>query len=247
MIVQIPTDAPLLLKAAAGSVLVLHIGGASLGLATGSVAILARKGGGLHNLAGRVFFGAMLSMGLAAAVTAPFIPDRVSAVMGLFVAYLAATAWAVVRRRPGQVGRFEGWAMLAAIGISAAFFSIGLIGGAMPGGVIDHEPSQIGFVAAAIVALAAVSDFRVLRAGGLAGPRRVARHLWRMSLALAIAWGSFAAQPKAQPEAIRGAPWLIIPALVVVGLMAFWMVRVRIVPALRRAARTRPDMAGAAA
>ncbi|MDB5476552.1 MAG: hypothetical protein JWP49_2063 [Phenylobacterium sp.] len=247
MIVQLPADAPLLLKAAAGSLLVVHIGGASLGLISGSVAMAARKGRRLHQAAGTVFFASMIAMGVAAAITAPFLPDRVSATMGVFVAYLAATAWAVVRRKPGRVGRFEAGAMLAALGVAAAFLSIALIGRTAPHGLLDGEPSQIGYVFALVAALAAVCDFRVLREGGLAGPRRTARHLWRMSLALAIAWGSFAGQPRAQPGALRGSPVLFIPALVVLGLLVFWMIRVRVAPGRRSGRRrTAPTVATAA-
>jgi hypothetical protein len=57
-----------------------------------------------------------------------------------------------------------------------------------------------------------------------------------MSLALAIAWGSFAGQPRAQPELVRGAPWLFLPALACLALLAFWMIRTRGPRRARRAA-----------
>jgi uncharacterized membrane protein len=227
MIVHLSPDAPLLIRAAASTALVLHIGGASLGMASGGVALIAPKGERLHRAAGNVFFGSMLTMSGVAAITAPLFPDRISAVMGLFTFYLTATAWAVVRRPPGQVGRFEAGAGLAALGIAAAFIALAVIGGGMPGGMLDDEPSQLGYVFGSVAALAAACDLGVIRRGGLSGAPRIARHLWRMCLALFIAWGSFAGQPRAQPGALRGSPYLFLPALAVLVLMVFWLVRVR--------------------
>lgn len=228
MIVHVSPDAPLLIRAMAGTALVLHIGGASLGMASGAVALFAPKGERLHRAAGNVFFVAMLTMSGVAAIVAPLFPDRISAVMGLFTFYLAATAWAVVRRPPGRVGRFEAGAGLAALGIAATFFALAVIGGQMPGGMLDDEPSQLGYVFGSVAALAAVCDLGVIRRGGLSGAPRIARHLWRMCLALFIAWGSFAGQPRAQPDALRGSPYLFLPALAVLALMVFWLLRTRL-------------------
>ena len=66
----------------------------------------------------------------------------------------------------------------------------------MPKGMLDGEPSQIGYVFAVVALIAAASDFSMIHRGGLAGAPRIARHLWRMCLALFIAWGSAAGQPR---------------------------------------------------
>ena len=227
MILHFSPDAPFLIRAAAGTALVLHIGGASLGMASGAVALIAPKGERLHRAAGNLFFVSMLTMSGIAAITAPLFPDRISAVMGVFTFYLTATAWAAVKRPAGQVGRFEAGAGLAVVGIAVAFLALAVIGGRMPGGMLDDEPSQLGYVFAVVAAIAAASDFRMVRRGGLSGGPRIARHLWRMCLALFIAWGSFAGQPRAQPDALRGSPYLFLPALAVLALMVFWLVRTR--------------------
>ena len=228
MIVQPPADAPILIKAAAAALLYTHIGGASLGLVSGTVAVVARKGERLHRAAGNVFFVSMLAMGAAAAITAPLLPDRLTGMMGLFVFYLTATAWAAVKRPPGRVGRFETGGLIMALAIVGAQAWLAAVGAASPGGLVDGEqPFALAIVVAAITALAAAMDLRVIRKGGLSGAPRIARHLWRMCLALFITWGSFAGQPKAQPEALRGSPILFLPALAVLGLMLFWLVRVR--------------------
>jgi uncharacterized membrane protein len=234
MILHLAPEAPLLIRAAAGTALVLHITGAATGMASGAVALTVRKGGRLHRLAGTVFFVSMLTMSAVAAIVAPLLPDRISAVMGLFTFYLTATAWMTVRRAPGTVGRFETGALAVAIAIVALDLILAGIGSTRPGAMLDKEPSQLGFVFAAIAAIAAVSDWRMIRRGGLAGPHRIARHLWRMTLALAIVWGSFAGQPKAQPAALHGSPWLIAPALAVLVLLFFWLADAPAAPARDR-------------
>lgn len=42
------------------------------------------------------------------------------------------------------------------------------------------------FIFGVVGLLAAAGDMRMIRAGGIQGPRRIARHLWRMSLAMVM-------------------------------------------------------------
>jgi uncharacterized membrane protein len=225
MIIQLAPTAPLLIRAAAAAGLILHISGASTGLIAGSVALLARKGGRIHRVAGTVFFVAMLAMGSAAAVTAPFLPDRFSALMGLFVVYLTATAWLVVQRKPGQIGRFERWAVVLPVFVALGDFAFAWIGRSQPRGLLDGEPSQIGWIMGSIAVLAALCDLSMIRRGGVTGAQRTARHLWRMTLVLAITWGSFAGQPKAQPAFLKGSSLIALPALIVLALLFYWLAR----------------------
>ena len=91
---------------------------------------------------------------------------------------------------------------------------------------------------ALIAGAAALADFSVVRRAGLSGPPRIARHLWRMCAALFIAAGSAVGQPKVVallPKDVQhSALALFAPALVVLALMVFWLIRVR-VPQRRRA------------
>ena len=104
---------PWLIQAAAAVILALHIGGGVVGIVSGFAALALRKGGRWHRLAGNVFFVAMLAMSGIGATVAPFLPDWGSAIAGLFTFYLVVTGWMAVRRKPGQIGRFE----IAAIGL----------------------------------------------------------------------------------------------------------------------------------
>ena len=87
---------------------------------------------------------------------------------------------------------------------------------------------------AVIAALAAVSDLRMIAGGGLLGPPRTARHLWRMCAALFIAAGSlFFGRQRDFPPALQGTVWLMIHPFAVLGALFFWLVKVRW-PARRR-------------
>jgi uncharacterized membrane protein len=237
MILHLAQDTPFVIRALAGTALVTHIGGASLGIASGFVALAARKGGRLHRRAGQVFFASMLAMSAVAAVVAPMLPDRLSGLMGAFTFYLTLTAWTVVRRPAGSVGRVERGAGFVAMAIAAVALTLGVLGAQQPKGLLDGQPSQLGFMLALIATAAALADFSVVRRAGLSGPPRIARHLWRMCLALFIAAGSAVAQPRVValiPHAIsRSALLLFAPALAVLALMAFWLVWIRI-PRRRR-------------
>ena len=227
MIVPISPDAPAAVRAAAATILFLHIGAASVGLVSGGAALVFRKGARLHRAAGNVFFVSMLIMSGIGAAVAPFLPARISTVAGGLTFYLVATAWATVRRREGRVGRFESGALLVGLGVAALGVSLGWQGAINPKGTLDGLPWQPAFVFAAISGLAAACDLRVILRGGICGAPRIARHLWRMCVALLIAAFSFVGQPKAIPEALRGSPLLFLPIIAVAVAMIYWLIRVR--------------------
>jgi hypothetical protein len=228
MILHVDPQAPLLLRAGAEALLFAHIAGASTGLVAGPIALVAKKGGPLHRWSGNAFFAGMLAMSAVGATVAPFLDDRGSTMGGLLAFYLTFTGWTAAKRPPGTSGVLEIGGLLFAAAAAALGFSFAWIGAHSPHGLIDGKlPYQLPLVFGLILTLAAAADLRVILKGGLAGAPRLARHLWRMSLATAIAWGSFAAQPKALPPVLRGQPLMILPALVVLGLMVFWLIKVR--------------------
>lgn len=236
MILHVSPEAPFLVRAGADALLATHIGGASAGLISGSLSLAVRKGGRVHRMAGNVFVGSMLAMSAVGAVVAPVFPDVISSLMGAFTFYLTATAWGTVRRRPGITGMFEVGAFVGALGVAAVASMLAWSGAQDPKGLLDGEPYQIAVVLSGVAALAAGFDLKIILRDGISGAARIARHLWRMCLALAIAWGSFAGQPKAQPEFLKGSPALILPALIVVGAMVYWLVRYSARPRARRPA-----------
>lgn len=228
MILHLDPAAPFWMREAARGALGLHIAGASAALISGPAAMIFRKGGRLHRLSGNVFFVAMLTMTGIGAVVAPMIDDPFSSVGGAFGFYLTATGWAAAIRPPGKVGRFEPIALLFILGVAAAAAALAGQAMASPTGTLSGQPYQVGFVIATICALAAAADISVILRGGLSGAPRTARHLWRMCAALLVAALSFAAQPKAQPVGLRGSPIFMIPALLILIGLIYWLVKIRL-------------------
>ena len=234
MILHLAPGSPVLAHAAADAVLFLHIGGASVGIVSGAAALGFRKGHRIHRLAGNVFFVSMLVMSGIGACVAPFlpVPQWTSTGAGLFTFYLVATGWATVRRGQGATGRFETAAAVVAFAIATAFAGFAWAGAHSPEGAIGGLPA---LVFGAFAALAAACDVRVIRRGGLSGASRIARHVWRMNVALFIAAASFfLGQPQVFPAPLRGSPILFVPEIAIVGLTIFWLLRVRFTNQFRR-------------
>ena len=201
-----------------------------MAIASGYAAMAAKKGGRLHRLSGNVFFGSMLVMAGVAAITAPMLPEDqwVNTPAAVFALYLTLTAWLTVKRRPGQEGLVEAALTTLPLGVAG----VGLYLAVSSGGSGQYGPV---YAFALIGTLAALRDAAMLRAGGIAGVARTARHIWRISLAFFIATGSFFfGQPDAQPDWLRESALPTILGLAPLVLMAFWLARVRIPHRRRR-------------
>ena len=239
MILHPSPGSPALIRDAATAILVLHIGGAGVGIVSGAAALAFRKGARWHRLAGNVFFVSMLIMSAIGAGVAPFLPTPQwsSVGAGVFTFYLVATGWATVRRREDRTGRFEVAAAIAALAVAAAFASLAWMIAHSPGGTIGGVPYEPALVFSALAALAAALDLRVILRGGVSGAQRVARHLWRLSVALLIAaFSFFLGQPKVFPPALRGSPIMFAPEIAILGLMIFWLLRVSFTKGFKRGA-----------
>lgn len=209
--------------------MLIHITGGTVGLVAGFGALAVAKGERLHRALGTAFFVAMLAMSGLGAVIAVFMPSRVTIVAGSLTFYLVITAWMTVRRPENVVGRFETGAAIAAVPIALGGLSVAIAAFLSPGGRLDGLPAgPPALVFGLVAALAVVCDVRLIRRGGIAGPARIARHLWRMTTALLIAATSFfQGQQKMMPEDWRGSPLLFLPPLIVFAALVFWMLQVR--------------------
>ena len=228
MILQISPESSALIRGAAALVLILHIGGGSVGILAGATALFVRKGSPLHRLAGNIFFVAMLTMSGIGACVAPFLPDRGSAVMGAFTFYLVASAWMTVRRKAGSVGAFEK-ALLCVVTVCAITdLTFGLQAANSATGALDGNSSALFFAFGSVMAFTAVADLRMIQRGGVSGTQRIARHVWRMCFALFIATGSFfLGQQQVMPAFMHGSPVLVALGIAPLPLMIFWLIRVR--------------------
>jgi uncharacterized membrane protein len=233
MILHVTAGSPWWLFAAANLILFLHIAGGTVGIISGAVALLSRKGGRSHRIAGTVFLVSMLIMATIGAAASPFlpVPSMTNVAAGTLTFYLVATGWMAIKRENGRIGRFEKGGLDVALGIVAASTSFILIALNSPSGKIDNMPPEGFFMFALVGAIAAAGDLKMILRGGVSGSARIARHLWRMSAALTIASGSFfLGQQRVMPVSMRGSPWLFVPVIAPLLLMVFWLIRVRLMP-----------------
>jgi hypothetical protein len=209
--------------------LLVHILAGGVGLVSGYVALAAAKGARLHRRSGMVFVCAMLAMCLAAlvVVAARGVAPAVNVPAAVLTAYLVVTALAAVR--PPVAGArwldLAGMLVALAVGLTSLAFGVEALAN---GGARKGMPAFPFLLFGVVGLLAAALDARMIRAGGLRGAARLARHLWRMCFALFIAALSFfLGQADELPAALRIPALLALPVLVVPVTMLYWLWRVR--------------------
>jgi len=212
-----------------------HVATGTIALLAGGAALSVRKGGALHARAGTIFFAAMLAMAGTGALIAASRPERGTAVIGIFTCYLVATAWLAARRRDGRAGAAERAGLAVAAACAGTMLGLGLLASASPDGRFDSLPAAAHYPFALLAALAAGLDLNFLLRGRLERHQRIARHLWRMCAALAIAaFSFFLGQQDEFPVAWRGLAIWFVPPFAVLGAMVFWIFRVRFSSAFGR-------------
>jgi uncharacterized membrane protein len=209
--------------------LYFHICAAIVGLLSGGLAMIFRKGSGRHGAAGTVFFVSMLCMAASAAFIALFMHRiMVNIVVAFLTLYLVPTGWVAIRRRNGETNRaFDIGAMLFVLadGIAGVAYGIGMVN--HPERPTHGIPTPMYFVFGSIAILFAVSDVRMLLHGGLFGAQRIGRHLWRMCLALWIAtMSAYPGQAKLYSKALRATNLLFVPHVLLIGATIFWLYRI---------------------
>ena len=179
--------------------LLVHICAGSLGLVSGTAAMVFRKGSPRHVLAGKVFVASMLTMGVFAVYLAivRHQPNNIGG--GILTVYLIGTAWLTARRRDGETSRFDWVVMLIPLALGILTWMNGINVVRSGASSQDGVPVGMSFFMGSVMLLAAAGDVRMLVGGGVAGTKRIARHLWRMCFGLFIAAGSFFMGPSNRP------------------------------------------------
>jgi hypothetical protein len=214
--------------------LALHILAGGVGIIFGFLALFAAKGAWLHRRTGMVFVYAMLTMGLVGATMAAIWGRQPASniPVGLLTAYLVATSLITVRPPCGTSRALDLGSMLVALALASALFTGGMVASRSPGGNLKGIPTVPFFIFGSIALLAGVGDLRMIRSGGvraIRGTPRLTRHLWRMCLAFLIAaFSFFVGQAKVIPKPVRIFPLLVMPPLVVLAALLYWLWRVRI-------------------
>jgi uncharacterized membrane protein len=210
------------------ALLPVHIAGGIVGIASGTAAMLLRKGGDRHALAGKIFVAAMLTMASAAVylATIKHQPNNIGG--GILTFYLILTAWLTARGRDGETHSYDWLLMLVplVLGVLGWAHAIQVVRGraVQPAGV----PVGMNFFMSSVMLLAAAGDIRLLLGREVLGGKRIVRHLWRMCFGLFIATGSFfLGQQQVFPMWMRGSVILLILGVLPLPLLIFWLFRFR--------------------
>lgn len=211
----------------ASPILITHIAAGAIALLAGGAALSFRKGGRWHRLAGNAFVISMLVMAAGGAYLAFTLRVTLSVIGGLLTLYLVVTAWTTVARRARRPGIMDAIALVFGLCIGGVAMMSGFEAATSETGLKDgfHPGQYVMFGTVAL--LAAAGDVRMFILGGVGGAQRIARHLWRMCVALMIAASAFfLGQAQLFPEAVRESQLLNAPVLLPFLLMSYWLVRV---------------------
>jgi len=206
--------------------LVLHIAGGMIGLLSGYVAMIYRKGSRGHRISGDVFVVSMLIVGACASSLALMKHQSNNFFGGLITFYLITTAWLTGRQRECKISLFDWGAMAFAFVLGSSMLTLAVL---VARGLLGKQPGvPLGmyFFMPSIVMIAAAGDLRMLMRGEISGTARLARHLWRMCFAWFIATGSFfLGQQQVIPPALRKQALLVPLAIMPLVLLIYWLMR----------------------
>jgi hypothetical protein len=206
--------------------LFVHVVSGGVALLAGLAAMALRKsGGGGHATAGSVFTTAMSSMAVTAAVLTAWDPDRLSLGAAVWAFYLVHTSRhaALNRGDPPGLGvmaiGLTAWLLFAHGGVMAERSADGTFQGS---GTASYIVFGVG------AAFSLLLDLSLLMRRPLRPRQRIGRHLWRMMAAYFLAVTSlFLGQQDDVFPFMMGSPFLVLPSLLTLGVLGFWLIRVR--------------------
>jgi uncharacterized membrane protein len=213
--------------------LLVHIVAGGLGLISGYVALYAAKGATLHRKVGILFVYVMVTMAITAMLISAVegVAPAINIPSALLTFYLVITSLATVRRPAAGSRPLDIAAMLMALAIGLACFTLGVV--AIARGGREAGMAYPLFMFGGIGLSASVGDLRMIRAGGVRGAPRLVRHLWRRCVALFSA--SVAFFPRLGRLELFPKPLLALPVLLPLFLYLYWLWRIRPRRSSRRA------------
>ena len=200
------------------------------GVCAGALSLSLRKGSLLHKFAGRLFTVSMVLMLPIVLLQAWFGPESISSLGILFVsfiAYLVLSAWSTIQRSEHGATALDFALPLVAACVSVAGLSMGFGIVVTIGGGESAPPIEAYFFFSLVSFVALLLDINNLYRGGVRGNHRIARHVWRMSMALFFATSSLFTGPGSIifPESVRGHSVLLAPQLLVLIAAIYWLYR----------------------
>ena len=207
--------------------LFVHVLCGGLGLLSGYVALYAAKGATLHRKSGLVFVCAMLTMAVTGLLVSAVegVAPAINIPTALLTFYLVVTSLTTVRPLAARSSALDRAAMLMGLGIAIGCFALAI--NAIGQGGAEAGLAYPLFLFGGVALGGAEGDRRTIRAGGVRGPARLKRHLWRMCFALFVASIAFYLGPNRLPEMLRSPILRGFGLLLPIAVMSTWLWRLR--------------------
>jgi uncharacterized membrane protein len=197
-------------------------------ITAGFVAFAAPKGRPVHRAAGAAFTASMLIL-CASGLWMSLARDILFTVfLSWIAAYAVTSGWAAVNH--GPIARWvTRLVAVSSVALVASALAGGVMAGQAPGESLNGlTPPAFYGVAGLAVAMAAF-DLAFAHAKTVSNARRLARHAGRMGMSMFLATGIFFfGNNHVLPEALRTAPVLSAPVLLVMGLTIVHVIRARL-------------------
>lgn len=205
--------------------LYIHIFTGIFSIITGFATLLPEKGSRWHVLLGRVFYYSMIGMTASATYMAAFVSfERINVCIGLFTMFLVITGRGAVASEPPRQ------AVITVISILffCAFSLLTIRAVQSEEAIIDGVYVEAFFVFSILSLSILLQDVIKLIRKSETVKGQLARHLWRMLLALFISSTSlFYGQPQLFPNFIKESGVLDILVFLIVASLIFWLLKVR--------------------
>lgn len=206
------------MKSLTSILLAVHVASGSVALIAAFVALAVQKGSPRHNLVGRVYFIAMMSVAITALPVSLIRPNALLFLVAIFSSYMAYAGWRLGRAARAKATRSPvvEWAMF---GVGIVMVSYGLF--------MAFTGAPMGWALAAFGSIGvqfAVGDIRTWRSDKTFAVR-VQSHLQHM-LGGTIATITAVLVQQVVPRLGEGNPWAVVvwlsPTAIITPLIAMW-------------------------
>lgn len=217
----------------------IHILAGTIAILAGFLSIIPRKGSPIHIALGTCYFYSMLIMaGMASFLAAFSTSEPINVLVGIFTMYLVLTGKFAAANHLGKITRKETATSILGFLLFIGFITLLILAIQNGKPLMDGVYIEAYYFFVLLSSIAVTLDVKVLVNRGVFGKQRVARHLWRMILALFIATTSLVyGQPQVFPDVIRSSGILNIPVLIIVLSLIFWLIKVYVTKRFSRAVK----------
>jgi uncharacterized membrane protein len=208
--------------------LILHITSGSIGLITGTINLLRRKGDALHRKTGTLFTWAMILAGISAITLSILRPNYFLTIVGIFTLYMVGTGKRYIQQRRSEVDNDPAaldWILTIGMAITGVvFIALGLLQ------LIGKEMFGIVYVVFGAIGILFVrTDLKNYRGKAMDRNYWLLAHLQRMTGSYIAALTAFlVVNADKLPAFIPGMVYWLLPSAILTPLIIQWSTKYRV-------------------